>query len=1377
MQSVERIFFLPLLKSLAAFGLLCLFGGHPACCQSKPVFFQRIIPQEGQRIGSVGSIVKDQDGMLYLGSNAGFKRFDGYQLKRYMPIEGKSSSIASVNVHNLLADNAGLIWVNAGRIVSRFNPKTDTFLRIPFKGKGVDVGRLGYTRLILGRHSNIWAVSGFGLFEFDSTEMAFVKSSIYQQFPAANQLPHKLYDCLEDSRGNLWVADYGKGLGKINLQTGEVTLFPESPGNESGPLSNVISELFEDHAGMIWIGTKQGLSRYDPETELFRDYAQIRDLNEVSIGYIIEDQQKTLWMTSYYHGIIRLDKGRRHFEVYQHNPGNSQSIANNAMMAIYEDDKNVLWFGGLGGLQRYDPKRAQFRYYCQDINKKETFSGTSFYAFLEDEDGRLWLGTHGQGLDVFDPKSEEIIKYKNEPDKENSIGNDVVLALFDDRRGNMWIGTGTGLDVLNRQTGNFRHLQISEKRKQGIIGKNVRQICRDDAGGMWFGTSTDGISYLASEDRQLGHFVNYSTSNSEICGDNVFAIFAETPDSIWIGTTQGLSLFQPSLNKFSKFLLDDSPENVQRNFFSAITKGPKGNYWLGTVNSGLVKMTVSKGDGTVQFLKQSPLKWLPQESIRGMLLHQNRYLWISQGFQGDENILRVDLHTEEVIDFDQSFGINVGMFQEGGVFRGASGNFYFGGTDGFISFNPDSVQVLNSKPQIKVTGFSVIGDSLHHPSTISLTEEINLSYEQRFFEIQFSILDFATTYKNSYQYQLEGLDKDWVEGGGRPFTRYTDVDPGQYIFRVKGANRDGVWSDPVSLAIVVASPWWRAPWAYAFYLLLGLGGLYFWRRYDLKRVKLGNELKLKAIENKKLQEVDRLKSNFLMNISHEFRTPLTLIEGPVDQLLNEEADSQNQRFLRVIRKNAQRLRSLIDQLLTLAKSDSQQLKLNARKTDVCRILKFLAANFESRAAAQGIDYQVDCGIKSLDIFLDPEKFEQVILNLLDNAFKYTPDQGRITVSLNHQDSKVEIAVSNSGPGIPQEHLPHIFERFYRVSWQEDIPGSGIGLALAKDLITLHHGTISVQSQAGDATTFTISLLTGKDHLKPEEIVDVSQTDSERWRSVDGAILEQSEPAEDKPPLSSDLNPNIPQSRLLIVEDNQDLQDYMRNLLEDQYRILQAFDGQKGLQMANSETVDLVLCDVMMPKMSGDQLCQQLKSEVRTSHLPVIMLTARASERGRLKGLAMGADAYLTKPFNAAELRLTISNTLATLEAQQQLIRTELLTSPQPFQAASIDEIFLQKALSVVEANIDQAEFDTEKFAGEMFLSRMHLHRKLRALCGQTPREFIRTIRLKRAHQLISQKSGTVTEIAYAVGFNNPSYFSKCFRDIFGVLPSEMISVK
>jgi signal transduction histidine kinase/DNA-binding response OmpR family regulator len=729
--------------------------------------------------------------------------------------------------------------------------------------------------------------------------------------------------------------------------------------------------------------------------------------------------------------------------------------------------------------------------------------------------------------------------------------------------------------------------------------------------------------------------------------------------------------------------------------------------------------------------------------------------------------------------------------------KNAGGEMFFGSFEnGFTMFHPDSIKDNPYIPPVVITAFKRYNTDDAEgigivEKGISAQKAITVSYKDNILSFEFAALSYRNTFKNKYAYKLDGYNDQWIQLGTERRVSFTNLDPGEYTLCVKGSNNDGVWNEEgTSLKIIVTPPWWKTNWAYASYVLLVVGLLYGSRRYDLNRIQLKNQLRLEHVEAEKMKELDHLKSRFFANISHEFRTPLTLILGPVEQMRRSEFKGNLQEAYDMILRNGRRLLRLINQLLDLARIEAGRMALQARPENIVSFLKGLTLSFASAAERKRIALSFAAKEESIIVYCDRDKLEKIVSNLLSNALKFTPEGGRVSVQLSVSseqllskqliaDHWLLITVTDTGPGISKDQLDKIFDRFYQVdaSQTREQEGTGIGLALTKELVELHRGEISVHSEVGHGSSFIVRLPLGKAHLKPEEVANeqLSVTSDQFARFEDRESRMEDRTAGDKQPTTNDQQPPTnDESIILIVEDNVDVRQYIRQYLEPEFKVIAAVDGVEGLEKALEIIPDLIISDVMMPKRDGNELCRILKNEEKTSHVPIIMLTAKADRDSKVQGLETGADDYLIKPFDSKELLARVHNLINQRRQLRERFSREIVLKPQDIAITPKDEVFLNKMKAVVERHLSEEDFDVATLSREVGMSHTQIHRKLKALTNQSVSQFIRSMRLARAVELLKQDAGTVAEIAYQVGFGSQAYFTKCFHEQFGHSPKEYV---
>lgn len=1266
------------------------------------------------------------------------------------------------------------------------------------------------TAIAGGQQPNVlWiATYGGGLSRLDISNLSFRH---YQHDPDdSTTIPSDyLNDIHVDQGGNIWIAA-DRGLIKFIPQKEEFTLYQPKYGKEDLRF-NEFYALCEDRSGTLWIGApKGGVFTFDKGSETFKNYRHNpnipNSLSSNDVLSICEDQSGSIWIAALFGGLDIYDRERDNFRSYTSNFKNPNSLSNDRPICIFEDRTGVLWVGThKGGLNKIDRGKQRFRRYLQNPDNPNSLSDNEVYSIYEDQSGIIWIGTHNHGLTKFIPQSiqgveEKFRHYQHDPADPNSLSDNAVTSIFEDRQGMLWIGTWEGgLNRFDKEKNLFKRYQHNPGDPQSLGNNQVMAIYEDHLGVLWIGTYYGGLNRYNSATETFTRF--------PVGKDNqILKIYEDHFEQLWVGTNgDGLQQFDREKEIFTAYGLDEFQ------YVLDINEDNAGNLWIGTGGRGLYLFD-REGNTFINF---NAKQGLINDNVRRILNDKNGNLWIST----EKGISKFNPLKKLFKNFANIDGLlapyNVGAFKSR-----STGEMFFGGQKGLTVFHPDSIKDNPYPPSVAISELKLfdehleIGATLPLKEAISIAKQIRLAYWQNDISFGFAALHFNNPQKNEYAYFLKNYEDDWRFVGNQRVASYTNLNPGEYIFHVKASNNDGVWNEEgASLKIIILPPWWKTWWAYALYTILIGGTLYGLRRYELGRQRLKHNLELERMEAEKFQEIDRTKSRFFANISHEFRTPLTLICGPVQRMLSGEFNGNVKEQFELILRNTRRLLRLVNQLLDVSRLESGKMKLQARPENIVVLTRQLTMAFESLAIVNNIQLQFTSPEGPLTVYLDREHYEKIISNLLFNALKFTPAGGKVSVDVSlrggmarvistmqsrihakeeiaspdkprvRKDSNnigfVQVRVTDTGAGIPAEHVPHIFDRFYQAgdSYVKDSQGSGIGLALTKELVELNYGQIQVSSVVGKGTEFTIRLPLGKEHLKPEEIVESKPPEGYRDSEVlDSQIIKVPEEREDslvsKPSGGSKTTPT-----LLIVEDNIDMRTFIREILVESYGVVEAEDGKQGFEKAVEIIPDIIISDVMMPEMDGFQFCEKIKTDIRTSHIPVILLTAKSSSESKVEGLETGADDYLTKPFDARELQVRVKNLIEQRERLRRRFQEQVLIQPADVTVTSVDSRFLKRAIEFVEAHIDDAELDVKQFSKEMALSRSQLNRKLRALTKQSVTEFVRCVRLKRAAQLLEHNSGNISEIAYTVGFGNPAYFAECFRKQFGVSPSKYASIK
>jgi signal transduction histidine kinase/ligand-binding sensor domain-containing protein/DNA-binding response OmpR family regulator len=1343
------------------------------------LYFKDITTEDGLSNNLVTCITQDRMGFMWFGTAYGLNRYDGNEFKIYYHDPKDPESITWNGISSILEDSKGNLWIGTGgRGLNRFDREQDKFISYRYdKDDSTSLSNEDFLNAVYeDKRGQLWIGTSFGLNRYNAEKDNFIRyTHIIGDTNSIN--PEPIRCVYEDSRNNFWVGTHGGGLELFDRETGKVIHFMHSAEDQNSIRDNYICSVFEDSEGTIWIGTDSGYDRlfYSDNKAIFKHVKNTKVISpEVSSKEVFDlyerkgskelinayqtaefiDDFGNIWFGTMYGGVKYCNKSCNFFQTYKYRYDDPNGLKNRSVLAICETSDGKIWIGvDHGGLHLYDRGENTFTYVPLDTQGQDNPFVESILAIEEDNFGDLWVGTWGKGVYKLEKKSGKWIHYMPEVNNNNSLNFPIVGSILMDNRQNIWLGTfGGGVNFYDRKNDSFN--QITELRGNDAytesfgLSKIIYQIYEDNEENLWFCTGW-GLYLFDRDNKTFKNWVHDRNDTTTISGLHVQLAYVDSKGNLWIGTWYGLNLF-------------------------------------------------NRGNGT--FTRYETKDGLPSNDITGILEDDHGNLW----FSTSEGISKFNPENKTFKNYNVDDGLQGQVFNERSFAKLKTGEFVFGGTNGFTIFYPDSIKDIKSIPPVVITDFQIFNKSVkpgdkNSPlqKDICMTDEIILPHYQNSISFEFAVLDYINPRNNKYKYFLEGFHKDWVEtSSDHRVAAFTNLHPGKYIFRVKGSNGKGIWNNEgAKVKIIITPPWWKTKLAYFLYVLLtGFIICIIWKE-QLRRVHLRQELKMKKFETDKLQELDRMKSRFFANVSHEVRTPLTLILGPLEQLISETSKEKWKKQMQIMARNGRNLLRLINQLLDFSKLESGRMSLKAKEMNIVPLLKGMVYSFDSLAKRKRIRLTFKCEEDVIPVYIDSDKLEKIMANLLSNAFKFTSEGGKISVQLSvtRNENKeygsgltkgkiIEIRVTDTGIGIALQHLDHIFDRYYQVDSKDERTGTGIGLALTRELVELHHGRITAESKPGKGTTFIIRFLSGKDHLKSDEIIeDITVEDfpvitmqEEAGPSIEDDIKSSVETIE-SPRVTADektteAKKDIP--LLLIVEDTEDVRNYIRGFMESGYQIIEAQDGEDGFKKAIEIIPDLIISDVMMSKMDGFQLCEKLKSDERTSHIPVILLTARASEASKLEGLETGADEYLIKPFSAKELTIRVKNLIDQRRKLRERFTQDITLSPKDITVTSADERFLTRAMETIEKHISDPEFGVDVLGKEIGLSHSQLHRKIRALTNLSPVEFIRTLRLKRAASLLKQEYGNVAEIAYEVGFNNPSYFAECFRKLFGKSPSE-----
>lgn len=1332
-------------------------------------------------------MLKDARGYLWIGTNDGLNRYDGYNFLTYRRKKGDSLSLSNNKVYALLEDNQGQLWVGTSIGLNRYDRVNSQFERYTSLETGNSGGKHNFIRsLYEDKQGRIWVGTIQGnLFYRPLGQQAFVKIDPPSsgQFPVINDIYSLLEDqnshfwvasdaegvfrldrntltweflpidglqglenrskkVYEDKQGNIWVGTQGHGV--FILRTGQQRFQPFTLENGGTP-HHIVKDVIEDEDGLIWLGTDGGgITIFDPDnkktTAIKYQANHEASLASNSVYSFYKDDQGVLWVGTFDGGVSIYNRNNKNFHTIGVRVGHGHGLSHRSVLCLLEDREHNIWIGtDGGGLNRMDPEGREFDYFVHEKGNPRSLSSNVVTALFEDSQNRIWIGTYTGGLQCWEQGQGVIATYQTASDNTSSLRNNNVWAIQEDRSGRLLIGTLGGLDIFDPSTGQFEHLFTAGRKAQDAYLERVTELYQDRSGRTWIGGK--GVRYL---DPGVGEIKPLAGPSGELLQDfDSRCFFEDSHNNFWIGTEGGgLFLLDRNTLELRNFRMADGlPSNAVHTLFEA----GAGHLWM-TTNKGLSKV--------------NPFALLKDSQEPGQSLFRNYCR--KDGLQSNQ------------------FSYNAGL-------KTHSGQLYFGGINGLNYFRPEQIVDNPYPPAIEITGLKIFDryitpedeDSpLSRP--ISEIQELTLTHRQsQLFSLEFTALNFTSSEKNQYAYKLEGFLDDWSYIGPRRSATFTNLNPGSYTFRVKAANNDGIWNDTgKSLRLTILPPFWKTNLAYTLYLLFALLLLLGFRHALLMRERLKNDLKIKELEKRKIEEVNQLKLSFFTNISHEFRTPLTLIAGPVDQMLhNVKLPGELKNQLHIVQRNTRRLLRLVNQLLEFRKIDDNKEELRPERRDLVRFVQSVKQAFDGLAESKQIRYALETNNEELWTMFDPDKLEKIIYNLLSNAFKFATNE--VTIRIGEDAQKpgfIFISVQDDGAGIPKERQPYIFERFYQATQERDPnksahkAGTGIGLAFTKALVEMHGGYIHLQSQEQEGSCFTVNL----PHKQIMQIPSTPKVNLEPQAFAFGKVAEEAfglEAPVGETTLQTPASPGE-QPLMLIVEDNPEVRAFIQLSFQSSYRVMEAENGVIGFQKAVKHLPDIIISDIMMPEKDGITLCRELKVDDRTSHIPLLLLTANTNEERWLQGLETGADDYVTKPFKIRFLKARISNLINTRKLLKRHFSRTIL-APEEVALPSPDEAFINKAIAVIETHMSDSEFGVDQFARELGMSRSVLYRKFSALTDQSVKEFVNMIRMKRAAQLLKSLARmSVAEVAFSVGFSDPQYFSKKFKNFYHMTPTQ-----
>ncbi|QEM10569.1 two-component regulator propeller domain-containing protein [Mucilaginibacter rubeus] len=1353
--------------------VLAVFS-NPVYAQKTNLKFTALTTKQGLMGNAVNTIIKDVDGMMWIGTSESLNRYDGRRFKVYPLGIKRQVEPGATEISGMSMDRSGTLWVGTiGYGLYYYDRAADVFKSFtsPLPGQHLSQGVV--TAVCANRKGYIWVgtVNGLDVIDPDRRHISHFETGTDKP----GQIPVKTVNYIfEDSYGRMWACT-GSGLYLYDQARKRFKAFRHQKDDSGSLPSDVVMTVSQDKAGNVWVGTSNGLSRLSKDDEHFVNYCYNNKDEHSLCGDIVysiaADDKDHIWVGTE-GGLNVMDINTGQSVRYRHDPRDPYSLNSKSIRSIYIDPKGIYWVGTyMGGINKYDKNLTLFNYVQPTELDPYGLRSPIVSSFAQKNDSELYVGSDGGGLSIFNNKTNRFSHISIKPREQINSAGLPILAMLLDHRQQLWIGTfGHGVFKLN--TSNNAYSQFTGGTGKQHIGQNNIFCFKEDRfGDIWIGTNGSGVDIFDAKADSFRRFTpaDISEKGQRFPSNGYIRAFEEDGEgNMWIGSYgTGIAIYNPVTKLFDTF----NPTNTGLPIAEVLSlkKDANDDMWIGTNGDGLFRYDH-------RLKKITAFKYnnqLPNGVICKILQDKTNNIW----FSTNQGIGRIDPADQKLYVYCHDNGLQNNVFLNGSGLLAADGTLYFGGVDGFNYFKGSDVRLNKNLPPVMLTTLSVdskrISPEHDNPRPINISEEreITIKYKQDF-TISFVALNYTLPQQNRYSYTLEGFSNSWKNAGTSTTASYTNLDPGEYTFRVRASNNDGKWNDTgASLKIIVKPPFWMTIYAYIFYVLLAFGVLLLIRKQGVKKLKrkLHDEQERKAAEAR--HELDEMKIKFLTNLSHEFRTPISLIMAPVDKLLEQPNTEPVTQQLGVIKRNSRRLLNLVNQLLDFRKLEDNELKLNLIEGEFISFVRDVADSFYDLANRKKINTIFKTTDERLFAKFDHDKVERILFNLLSNAFKFTMPGGQITVevtapvvSADGNSYLLNISVADTGTGIAPEQAKHVFDRFYQADAQPAIlnQGSGIGLSITRELVQLHGGEISVESEPGKGSVFSLTIAL--------PIINLSQTAISNQNAPKTVAEIIDEDREIKPQPASAANTN--RLHVLVVEDNDEMRHYLTENLGANYKVSEAVNGRDGWHKALAVHPDLIVSDISMPYMDGIQLSCKLRSDKRTSHIPIILLTAMTSQKEQLAGLELGVNDYLTKPFNFDILNIKIKNLLHLNKSLKETYQKKIKVIPADMEIESSSERFIKDVVVYIEENINNPKFSVEEISHHFSMSRGSFYSKITELTGEPPVEFIRSIKLDKATILLEKTDLTIAEIAYSIGFSTPHYFTKSFKAKYNILPSE-----
>lgn len=1336
--------------------VLLLLGVTPVFSEaSDPINFSYISLNEGLSQSTVFAIDQDKQGNMWFATYDGVNKYDGYSFTVYQHDEFNPHSISTDIARIVKADSQGRIWIGTRDGLSFYDEEKDQFKNYYYEKSGKQLPINGIAEI---SPEKLLVSTPNGLTLFNIPEERFIDNAL-------NTAMHQVIASTLYKHGEqIYIGTQEKGLYSYSIPNGKF--------EKVNPILDTkrIQAILQQSPTRIWVATEgAGLFLINPKTQEIKNYlhssSNPKSISSNYIRSLAMDSQNRLWIGTF-NDLNIYHEGSDSFVSYSSNPVISGSLSQRSVRSIFMDSQGGMWLGTyFGGLNYYHPIRNRFKN-IRHIPYKNSLSDNVVSCIVEDKEKNLWIGTNDGGLNLYNPNTKLFTHYmlREGKDEKGIASNNIKAVYVDEQKSAVYIGTHAGgFNILHRKTGKMEHFNQTNSR---LVNENVYAILPDEEGNIWLGTLSALV--LFNPEKRDFTTIEKERNGNPFSVKQITTLFRDSRKRLWIGGEEGISVYNQQHDKLQKELI--LPDNsMLQAFVNCIYEAVNGVFWIGTREG-----VYSFSEKEKKVKRYTTANGLPNNVVYGILEDSFGRLWMST----NQGISCLNPETEQFRNFTESDGLQSNQFTSS-HYRTATGQMLFGGINGITTFRPELLQDNPHTPPVVITKLQLFNKTVRPDDesgvlskNISETESITLKSWQSAFSLEFVVSNYISGQHNTFAYMLEGYDKEWYYLNDKRTVSYSNLPHGTYCFLVKAANSDGKWNPtPTVLEIKILPVWYKTWWATLLFVVITAGFIIFVFRFFWMRKSMETKLEMERKDKEHQEEINQMKMRFFINISHELRTPLTLILAPLQEIVNRISDRWTRNQLEYIQRNANRLLHLVNQLMDYRRAELGVFSLKVKKGNAHELIYENFLFYDKLSRHKRINYTLNSELADKEVLFDPNYLELIVNNLLSNAFKYTKSEQSITVTLKEEKGWLLLRVSDTGIGIPLSKQGRIFERFYQVDSEH--VGSGIGLSLVQRLVDLHHGRIELASEEEKGSTFSVYLPQDPSSYKPSELASTDEESEEdqvySTNSREMYFID----------TESVANPAIESSdkkrgTILIVEDNIEIRRYLSNGLADLFNTLEAGNGEEALEILKDSEIDVIITDVMMPVMDGIKLCKSVKQNIRTCHIPVMILSAKTEIKDQMEGLQMGADDYIPKPFSLTILTTKIQNMMRTRRRMLERYSKSLEVEPEKITFNAMDEALLKRAMKIVEKNMDNIEFSTDEFAREMGMSRSNLHLKLKAITGESTIDFIRKVRFNEASKLLKDGRYTVAEVSSMVGFNTPSYFATSFKKYFGCLPTEYI---